>query len=356
MKTSRELLSNYRTSEGLEFKLLDDEKILVDSFQFISGATYVAFLTNKRFIFRKPEGRAGVYLSLSTQSAEGWMEGFHADMKFAWLEDLSYIKINIKGGVNSSFVIKGKIVDFTEEALETETLYGAFAAGLGGLSYGWNNKQVEHDLIHTLSPLCKEKGIQLETSRRYEEFDTSDSHTSQSVWKETAGKEWKDTSTYIFLLLTLLTGILGYTWMANTPKYQPEPVSQESVQTPSVPDQTQLPPLPPVSTIPGSGYGDIVVVNPTGYCYLYHNGKTLFDGNCKASGLDPQTGLATYTEERSRFVITTSQGGSISYDDKFRDNDGYWIDNLKATTFSRTSSCIATDDGNTQFCYDTRTR
>lgn len=131
MKNAQSILTNYITPDGNAFKFEEGEKIIVDSFSFISAmnkVTYIAFLTSQRFIFKQSK-----YFSANGMGAQ---EGLTADCSFLWLNDLKGIKIS-KGRV----VFDGKVIDFSNDKETENWQYGTYGKGtFGGLSYQSNDE------------------------------------------------------------------------------------------------------------------------------------------------------------------------------------------------------------------------
>jgi len=126
------------------FPFQEDEKIIVDSFSYISNntkTTYVGFLTNLRFIFRQAQN-----VSLSGM---GFQDGLgESDIKYIPLARLRGVKIK-KGRI----IFNGDIYD--GDGSHTASDFGSFGKGFGGLSYS-SHDEVYIRIIKALSKYGKE--------------------------------------------------------------------------------------------------------------------------------------------------------------------------------------------------------
>ena len=176
MKNASNVLNGYVSPKGLEFKFEQGEEILVDSFEFWSrpkNLNYIAFITNKRFIFKIATtiGRNQASIKLT-----------NADLCFLnWNEvtgmyyEKGYLRIVGEGS---------KLVrEFTPEGDSTGWESGKIRTGMGGLSYVDINN-LEKDILSSLRKVSEENSLNFGTSNEYSQYSLIDEEKALAIKKQ----------------------------------------------------------------------------------------------------------------------------------------------------------------------------
>ena len=176
MKNASSILNEYVSPDGLKFEFEEDEQILVDSFEFWSVSktlAYIAFITNKRFIFKvvTAVGRNKVSIKL-----------INADLSFInWrdVKEIYYEKRCIRIIGDGSELIK----EFTPEGKSTCWEKGLIGIGFGELSYA-DEEKLEQDFLISLRKISEENDLDFGTSKEYSQFSLIDQEQAMKIKKK----------------------------------------------------------------------------------------------------------------------------------------------------------------------------
>ena len=193
MKNASSILNKYVSPDGLKFEFEEDEQILVDSFEFWSVSktlAYIAFITNKRFIFKviTTVGRNKVSIKL-----------INADLCFInWrdVKEIYYEKRCIRIIGDGSKLIK----EFTPEGKSTGWEKGLIGIGFGELSYA-DEKKLEQDFLISLRKISEENNLDFGTSKEYSQFSLIDQEQAMKIKKKVDDYDRSD------FLLSIVLGL-----------------------------------------------------------------------------------------------------------------------------------------------------